>query len=88
MSHAALPGLCLAFIVLRERNLMAMLLGALASGVLGPHPTPDAVMARLKATATDLGAPGYDRRYGSGLIDADRATEPIINPVAGTTSSG
>jgi serine protease len=60
----------------------------LASSVLGPHPTPDAVMARLKATATDLGAPGYDRRYGSGLIDANRATEPIINPVGGTTSSG
>jgi serine protease len=55
----------------------------LASGVLGPDPTPDAVLARLKATATDLGAPGYDRRYGSGLIDADRATQPLLNPVAG-----
>lgn len=54
----------------------------LASGVLGPHATPDAVMARLKATTTDLGAPGYDRRYGSGLINANRATDPLI------TSSG
>src|SRR5688572_7947414 len=34
-SHAALPGLCIAFLLLRERNLIAMLIGALASGVLG-----------------------------------------------------
>jgi manganese/zinc/iron transport system permease protein len=35
LSHAALPGLCIAFLLLRERNLVAMLIGALASGVLG-----------------------------------------------------
>ena len=35
LSHAALPGLCLAFLILRERNLTAMLGGALVSGVLG-----------------------------------------------------
>jgi manganese/zinc/iron transport system permease protein len=35
LSHAALPGVCLAFLVLGERNLPAMLLGALASGILG-----------------------------------------------------
>ncbi len=35
LSHAALPGLCLAFLFLRERNVAAMLLGALASGVAG-----------------------------------------------------
>lgn len=34
LSHAALPGLCLAFLVLRERNLVAMLAGALASGIV------------------------------------------------------
>jgi serine protease len=50
----------------------------LASGVLGADPTPDDVMARLKQTAIDLGAPGYDRRYGSGLISANRATDPAI----------
>jgi serine protease len=50
----------------------------LASGLLGTHPSPDAVMARLKQTAIDLGAPGYDRRYGSGLISANRATDPAI----------
>jgi manganese/zinc/iron transport system permease protein len=35
LSHAALPGLCLAFLFMRERNVAAMLLGALASGVAG-----------------------------------------------------
>jgi manganese/zinc/iron transport system permease protein len=35
LSHAALPGLCVAFLILRERNLSAMLLGAFVSGVAG-----------------------------------------------------
>jgi manganese/zinc/iron transport system permease protein len=35
LAHAALPGLCLAFLILGERNLAAMLVGALATGVLG-----------------------------------------------------
>ena len=35
LAHAALPGLCIAFLILRERNLPAMLIGALASGVCG-----------------------------------------------------
>lgn len=35
LSHASLPGLCIAFIILGQRNLPAMLIGALASGVLG-----------------------------------------------------
>jgi serine protease len=62
-------------------GVVALLLGG---GLLGPDPTPDQVMARLKQTALDLGAPGYDRRYGSGLISANRATDPAIAP----TSSG
>lgn len=35
LAHAALPGLCLAFVVLGEKSMPAMLLGALCSGVLG-----------------------------------------------------
>ncbi len=35
VAHAALPGVCIAFLVLGERNLWFMLLGALVSGVLG-----------------------------------------------------
>jgi serine protease len=45
----------------------------LAAGTLGPNPTPRAVEQRLKATARDLGAPGRDRYYGSGLVDATAA---------------
>jgi serine protease len=53
----------------------------IASGVLGAKPTPDAVEARLKATARDLGVPGPDNFYGAGLVDAAAAT-------ARPTSSG
>lgn len=35
LAHAALPGLCLAFLAFRERSLPILLGGALASGVLG-----------------------------------------------------
>lgn len=59
----------------------------IASGILGAHPTPAALLARLKSTATDLGAPGYDRRYGSGLINANAATAPIAVQTS-VTSSG
>jgi serine protease len=47
----------------------------IASGVLGPSPTPDAIEARLKGTARDLGAPGPDDVYGAGLLNAAAATE-------------
>jgi serine protease len=43
----------------------------IASGALGPHPAPDAVAARLEASARPLGPPS---RYGAGLLDADAAT--------------
>jgi serine protease len=46
----------------------------IASGVLGPHPSPDAIQARLQATARDLGPVGPDPIYGYGLIDATAAT--------------
>jgi serine protease len=45
----------------------------IASGKLGPHPSPAAVERHLEATARDLGAPGADSRYGFGLVDAARA---------------
>jgi serine protease len=46
----------------------------IASGVLGPRPTPSQVECRLKATAKPLGIPGPNRVYGSGLVDAGAAT--------------
>jgi serine protease len=48
----------------------------IASGVIGPNPTPAQIEARLKATATDLGTPGRDSRYGAGLVNAARAVTP------------
>ncbi len=35
LAHAALPGLCLAFLLVGQRSLPALLLGAFATGVLG-----------------------------------------------------
>jgi serine protease len=46
----------------------------IASGVVGANPTAAAVEKRLTATARDLGTPGYDLRYGSGMLDAGAAT--------------
>jgi serine protease len=48
----------------------------IASGVIGPRPTPAQVEARLKATSRDLGTPGPDPRYGAGMVDAARAVTP------------
>jgi serine protease len=45
-----------------------------ASGVIGHDPSPAAIETRLKHTARDLGRPGYDSRYGWGLVDAAAAT--------------
>jgi serine protease len=45
-----------------------------ASGVLGSDPAPAAIFKRLRQTARDLGPPGYDERYGWGLVDAGAAT--------------
>ena len=49
----------------------------IASGVLGPEPTPLAVQERLQATAIDAGLPGYDEAYGFGRLDAAGATDPL-----------
>jgi serine protease len=49
----------------------------IASGVLGRDPSPDAIEARLKYTARDLGTTrGPDELYGAGLVDAAAATAP------------
>jgi serine protease len=45
----------------------------IASKRLGPDPSPDAVEQRIKSTARDIGSPGFDARYGYGLIDAAAA---------------
>ena len=48
----------------------------IATGIIGRRPSPDAVTKRLEATARDLGTPGYDSRYGYGLLNAAAATQP------------
>jgi len=46
----------------------------IASGVLGRHPSPTQVIARLRATARKLGGGGDERLYGAGLVNAAAAT--------------
>jgi serine protease len=50
----------------------------IATGVIGKHPKPQAVEARIKATARDLGPAGVDRRYGAGLVNAFEAINPAF----------
>lgn len=45
----------------------------MASGALGENPSPLAVERRLEETARDAGRPGFDNRYGHGLLDAAAA---------------
>ncbi len=46
----------------------------IASGVIGRHPSPAQLTARLRATARKLGGGGDEALYGAGLIDAAAAT--------------
>ncbi len=48
----------------------------IASGVLGRHPTPAQLIARLRLTARKLGGGGDEALYGAGLVDAAAATAP------------
>ena len=54
----------------------------IASGIIGKHPKPQAVEARIKATAGDLGPAGVDRRYGDGLVNAFQAINPAFPSTA------
>lgn len=45
----------------------------IASGVIGKDPTPAELQSQLEATARDLGVPGRDTHYGSGLVNAAAA---------------
>jgi serine protease len=48
----------------------------IASRVLGPHPTPTQVLARLEQTATPLGTNHPNDQYGYGLLNVGAATAP------------
>lgn len=47
---------------------------AIATGVVGANPSPAVLQRHLERTARDFGSSGADSRYGSGLLDAARAT--------------
>jgi serine protease len=57
----------------------------IASGVLGPHPSPDRILARLEQTATPLGGAKPNEDYGFGLVNAGAATAPLAHPAAHRT---
>jgi serine protease len=54
----------------------------IASRVLGPHPSPDRILARLEQTATPLGTGQPNSDFGYGLVNAGAATArvPITTP--------
>ena len=62
-----------------------------------PGATPDEIWRRLKDGARDLGDPGYDERYGWGLLDVNASLRtPLVNitspsdfsyPVSGKVSA-
>ena len=49
----------------------------IASGVLGGHPSPDAVLKQLELTAQPLGGTKPNQYYGYGLLDAGAATAKL-----------
>jgi serine protease len=49
----------------------------IASRVLGPHPSPDLILARLEQTATPLGGSQPNQDYGFGLVNAGAATARV-----------
>jgi subtilisin family serine protease len=52
-----------------------------------PRLTPAQVSSRLRNTAQDLGAVGYDTTYGAGLVDASAALAATADPNASDTRS-
>jgi serine protease len=56
----------------------------IASRILGRHPTPDQILARLEQTAQPLGAGRPNGDYGWGLVDAGAAT---ASPTAGAATA-
>jgi serine protease len=57
----------------------------IASGVIGRHPSPAQVLARLEETAVPMGTTPPSLDYGWGLLDAGAATAPAAPPPASGT---
>ena len=54
----------------------------IASGVLGRHPSPAAILRRLETTAQPLGGSQPNSDYGWGLVNIGAATAPLGAPPA------
>jgi serine protease len=59
----------------------------IASGVLGPHPTPDEILKRMEQTAQPLGGSVPNSNYGYGLLDAGAATSSAPTPAPTPTAT-
>jgi serine protease len=62
----------------------------IASGVLGKHPSPAAVLKRLEQTATQPVAGGmhsHSDLYGYGIVNAGAATGPLVHAVKAPTTT-
>jgi serine protease len=62
----------------------------IASGLLGSHPSPAAILTQLERTATPLGGSQPNSTYGYGLVNAGAATAalaPAPAPAAGPGST-
>jgi serine protease len=55
----------------------------IASGVIGRHPSPQQILARLEETATALGGRKPNHNYGYGLLNAGAATSRVAVAAAG-----
>ncbi len=49
----------------------------IATRILGRHPSPAQILARLEQTATPLGGAQPNDDYGYGLVNAGAATAPL-----------
>jgi serine protease len=58
----------------------------IASGVIGRHPTPDAILSRLEQTAQPLDGSSPNRYYGYGLVNVGAATAPLGSTPSGPSS--
>ncbi|GAC1578236.1 MAG: hypothetical protein NVS3B18_11960 [Candidatus Dormibacteria bacterium] len=55
----------------------------IASGVIGHHPSPARLLARLEQTATPLGGTQPNQAFGYGIVNAGNATShhPVLSPI-------
>jgi manganese/zinc/iron transport system permease protein len=85
LSHAALPGICIAFLIMQSRNFIGLSLGALASGLLGILAI--AILTRWTRTKEDA-AIGIvlSTWFGAGMVLLSVAVRQQVGYPAGLKS--